>query len=165
MWLSCSVKSIGVESKLLQESAKASSKGAGGFVRDLLLTAGSAPHLVLMDPTYVVIAMPTSCQLRCRRAFVHQRDATVLGFDPSPSATSRHLRGATQIKSLASSLRSFDLGSPDGGGNIHRHLIAKGEYIVRGDPCPGQIKAFLLELDRPHIRNLLPAAHQLTAED
>lgn len=33
-----------------------------------------------------------------------------IGFDPSPSATSRHLRGATQIKSLASSVRSFDLG-------------------------------------------------------
>lgn len=55
-------------------------KGDRGFVRDLLLTAGSAPHLVLMDPTYVVITMPTSCQLRCRRSFVHQRDATVLGL-------------------------------------------------------------------------------------
>lgn len=86
------------EAPALKARAQRLISEGSGFVRDLLLTARTAPHLVLMDATYVVITMPTGCHLRCRWPFVHQRDATVLGGSVLTSSTSCHLRGATKNK-------------------------------------------------------------------
>lgn len=96
-----------VESRLStwQKSTEACSKGSFLWVH--LLTTGAAPHLNLMDPTYAVIAMPTSCQLWCSEAFVLQRDATVSCWSVSVYNKSPPQR-SHQSKCFSSSPRSFD---------------------------------------------------------
>lgn len=71
--------------------------------------------------------------------------------DLSQSTTSRHLkRAAPKSKCFSSSLRSLREGKIG-----HWHLIVKAEYIkIRGHPSPGQIKAYLLRLDRPHTESV-----------
>lgn len=88
----------------LTMSAKACSKDQDW---DLSLTTRATHHLFLMDPTYAVITMPTSCQLWCRQAFVPQRDSTISGW--SPSSTRQPPQRSHQNKCFSFSLRSYDL--------------------------------------------------------
>lgn len=97
-----------------------------------------------MDPTYVVITMPTSCQLGAAR-FLCYREMQLCRVDLSQSTTSHHLKGATRVNA---SLLLRDHLIKRWKKNIHSHLIVKTEYIkIRGHPSPGQIKAYLLVLD------------------
>lgn len=75
----------------------------------LLLTTRASPQSDLMGPTYVVITMPTSCQLWCSDAFALQTDASVSclyvpAFNKSPPQRSH------QSKCFSSSLRLSDRG-------------------------------------------------------
>lgn len=106
MWLSCSVKNSALKASSRRRVQRPAQRAR--FVWDLSLTTRAAPHLILMDPTYAVITMPTSCQLWCSRAFVLQRDATVLGWSVSICNKSAPQR-SHQNKCFPSSLRSFDL--------------------------------------------------------
>ena len=77
------------------------------------------------------------------------REMQLCRVDLSQSTTSRHLKGATKVNA---SLLLWDhsIKSWGGGENSHWHLIVNTEYIkIRGHPSPGQIKAYLLGLDRP----------------
>jgi len=118
------------------------------FVWVISLTTRAAPRLDLMDPTYAVVTMPTSCQLRSGEAFVLRRDATVSRWSVSLYNKSPPQR-SHQRKCFSSSVRSFGLE----GENNHWHLIVKTECIkIRGHPSSGQIKAYLLGLDRSHTK-------------
>lgn len=78
------------------------------------------------------------------------RDLQLYWVELSPSATSHHLKGATKVN--ASPLLWDHLIETEK--NTHWHLIVKPEYVVRGHPRPGQIKAYLLGLDRPHTKSV-----------
>lgn len=107
MWLSCSVENAALKESPLSRRRGQRPAQRARFVWVLSLTTRAAPHLNLMDPTYAVITMPTSCQLWCGEAFVLQRDASgscwsVSVYNKSPPQRSH------QSKCFSSSLRSFD---------------------------------------------------------
>lgn len=69
------------------------------------------------------------------------REMQLCRVDLSQSTTSHHLKGATKVN--ASLLLCDHL------------IIVKPEYIkIRGHLSPGQIKAYLLGLDRPHKKSV-----------
>lgn len=79
------------------------------------------------------------------------REMQLCRVDLSQSTTSHHLKGATKVN--ASLLLWDHLIKAEK--NSHWHLIVKTEYIkIRGHPRPGQIKAYLLELDRLHTKSV-----------
>lgn len=107
MWLSCSVESAALKASSPCRRRVQRPSQRAKFVWVLSLTTRAAPHLNLMDPTYAVITMPTSCQLWCGEAFVLQRDATVSCWSVSVYNKSPPQR-SHQSKCFSSSLRSFD---------------------------------------------------------
>lgn len=105
MWLSCSVKRVALKGSSCRRAQRPAQRAR--FVWDLSLTTRADPHLILMEPTYAVITMPTSCQFWCSKAFVLQRLAAVLGWTVSICNKSPPQR-SHQSKCFSSSLRSFD---------------------------------------------------------
>lgn len=152
MWLSCSGQCAAFKGGSASRRRRPRLAQRARIVWVLSLTTRAAPPLDLMDPTYAVITMPTGCQLWCGEAFVLRRNVTVLcwsvwDYNKSPPQRSH------QSKCFSSSQRSFDLAG--GWGPSHWHLIVKLEYIkIRGHPSPGQIKGFLLGLDKPHTKSV-----------
>lgn len=150
MWLSCSVENAALKASPPHRRRVQRPAQRARFVWVLSLTTRAADHLNLMDPTYAVITMPTSCQLWCGEALCFW-EMQLCRVDPSQSTTSHHLKGATQVNA---SLLLWDH-LIKGWGSSHWHLIVKTEYIkIRGHPSPGQIKAYLLGLDRPHTKSV-----------
>ncbi len=151
MWLSCSVENAALKASSPHRRRVQGHAQRAWFVWALSLTTRTAPHLNLMDPTYAVITMPTSCQLWCGKAFVPQTDATVSCWSVSVYNKSPPQR-SHQSKML---LLFSEISWLRGGKNSHWHLIVKTEYIkIRGHLSPGQIKAYLVRLDRLHTKSV-----------
>lgn len=107
VWLSCSVQNTVLKASFLHCRRAQRPAQRARFVWVLSLTTRTTPHLNVMDATYAVITMPTSCQLWCGEPFVLWRDATVSCWSVSVYNKSPPQR-SQQSKRFSSSQRSFD---------------------------------------------------------